>query len=131
MPQEILILSLGALLLLVHIQVAIRAKTSQYGMKWNTGARDAEMPPLGDVAARLERARDNFLETLPIAIIAFFGLVLAHKTSDLTAICGWVWLGARAVYLPLYWTGVKVWRTLVWAASMAALLVALGKLLLF
>ena len=130
MPIEFTILALGAVLLLVHIQVAIRAKTKQYGVEWNTGPRDKEMPPLGEVPARLERARDNFQETLPIAIIGLLGVVVAGKTSDVTAIAGWVWLAARVIYLPLYWTGVKLWRTLVFGVSALALVVLLGVLLL-
>ena len=95
MPDEIVILALGAVLLVIHIQAAIRVKTRQYGMAWNMGPRDAEMPEPNPVVGRLERARDNFLETLPIAIIALFGVVLADKTSDTTAIAGWTWLAAR------------------------------------
>ena len=129
MQPEILILALAAVLLLVHIQVAIRAKTKQYGISWNTGARDEEMPPSAPVVGRLERARDNFLETLPIAIIALFGVVLADKTSMATAVAGWVWLVARAIYLPLYWTGVPKVRTLVWAAGTVAILVVLAILI--
>lgn len=129
MPPEILILALSAILLVVHIQVAIRAKTKQYGLDWNMGARDAEMPPPAPVVGRLERARDNFLETLPIAVIALFGVVLAGKASQATAIAGWIWLGARAIYLPLYWTGVPKVRTLVWGAGTVAILVVLGILI--
>lgn len=129
MSPEILVLALGAVLLVIHIQIAIRAKTKQYGLEWNTGARDKDMPPLNDVAARLERARDNFQETLPLAVIALFGVVLADKANDFTAIAGWIWLAGRALYIPLYWTGVKVWRTVVWAAATLALLVVLGVLI--
>ena len=130
MPTEILVLALGAVLLVVHIQVAIRAKTKQYGVDWNTGPRDKDMPPLGEVPARLERARDNFQETLPLAIIALFGVVLTDKANEITAIAAWVWLVGRIVYLPLYWTGVKWWRTIVFAIATLALLIVLGVLLL-
>ena len=129
MPDEILMLALAAVLLVVHIQAAIRVKTKQYGIAWNMGPRDEKMPPPDPVIGRLERARDNFLETLPIAIIALFGVVLADKTSDVTAIAGWTWLAARAVYLPLYWTGVPKVRTLVWAVGTLAILVVLGVLI--
>lgn len=130
MATEILILALAGVLLLVHIMAAIRLKTQQYGVDWNTGARDGELPPLNPVAARLERARDNFLETLPLAVIGLFGVVLADKANAITAAAGWVWLAARVVYLPLYWTGVPKVRTLVWGVSMLALLTVLGVLLL-
>ena len=129
MPDEILILALAAVLLVVHIQVAIRAKTKQYGLDWNMGPRDAAMPPLPPVVGRLERARDNFLETLPIAIIALFGVVLADKTSEITAIAGWTWLAARAFYLPLYWAGVPKVRTLVWGVGTLAIQVVLALLI--
>ena len=129
MPTEILVLALGAVLLVVHIQVAIRAKTKQYGVEWNTGPRDKDMPPLAEVPARLERARDNFQETLPLAIIALFGVVLTDKSNDITAIAAWVWLVGRIVYLPLYWTGVKWWRTVVFGIATLGLLVVLGVLI--
>ena len=130
MPVELTILGLAAILLVVHIMAAIRVKTAQYGTDWNMGARDEDLPPLNPVAGRLDRARDNFLETLPIAIIALLGVVVAGKTGPVTAIAGWVWLGARVVYLPLYWTGVPKVRTYVWGVGFLALLVLLGVLLL-
>ena len=100
MPTEIDILCCAGLLLLVHILLPARFKTQQYGTKWNVGARDEVLPPLNPIAGRLERARDNFLETLPVAIIALVGAVLTNRTSSLTAIAGWTWLGARIAYLP-------------------------------
>jgi len=129
MPDETLILALAAVLLVIHIQVAIRVKTKQYGIEWNAGPRDAEMPPPAPVVGRLERARDNFLETLPIAIIALFGVVLAEKTSQVTAVAGWTWLAARTLYLPLYWAGIPKVRTLVWGVGTLAILVVLAILL--
>ena len=129
MPTEILVLALAAVLLVVHIQAAIRVKTKQYGIAWNVGPRDAEMPPPEPVVGRLERARDNFLETLPIAVIALFGVVLAGKANETTAIAGWIWLAARAIYLPLYWSGVPKVRTLVWGVGTLAILVVLGILI--
>ena len=130
MPQELTVLALAGVLMLVHIFAAIHFKTQQYGVDWNMGARDEDTPPLNDVAARLDRARGNFLETLPLAIIALFGVVLADKATGLTALAAWVWLGARVIYLPLYWAGVPKIRTYVWGAALLALLYVLGVLLL-
>ncbi|MCB2067897.1 MAG: MAPEG family protein [Erythrobacter sp.] len=130
MPQELTVLALAGVLLLVHIFAAIRLKTAQYGVNWNMGARDEALPPLNPVAARLERARDNFLETLPLAIIGFGGVVLADRASEWTAIAAWTWLGARALYLPLYWAGVPKVRTYVWGLALLALLYPLKVLLL-
>ena len=129
MPAELLVLGLGAVLLLVHIMIAGNLRTRQYGTAWNMGARDGDMPPLDPVPARLLRAQANYQETFPIAVVALIGAVLAGKTSDLTAIAAWVWLIARVIYLPLYWTGVPKVRTLVWAVATLAIVLVLGVLL--
>ena len=129
MPTELTILAWGAVLLFVHIFAAVQVKTRQYGTKWNMGARDEAVPPPSPVVGRLERARDNFLETLPIAIIALLGVVVAGKTSSTTALGGWLWLGARVIYLPLYGFGVPKVRTLVWMASILGLILAIKPLL--
>ena len=49
--------------------------------------------------------------------------------DTLTAIAAWVWLGARVLYLPLYWAGIPKVRTLVWGVSLLALLFMLARLL--
>src|SRR6478736_2610937 len=95
MPTELLVLGLGAVLLLVHVLLAGHYRTRQYGTAWNTGARDEAMPPLDPVPARLLRAQANYLETFPLVIVALLGVVVAGKTSELTAWGAWVWLGAR------------------------------------
>jgi uncharacterized MAPEG superfamily protein len=119
MPVELRIAALGAVLLFIHIFVAVRFKTAQYGRKWNVSARDEALPAANPVTGRLMRAQANFLETFPIAAVALLGVVIAGRTSEWTAIGGWIWLGARLVYLPLYWAGISVIRTIVWTISMA------------
>lgn len=129
MASELTVLALACVLLLAHILLGAHYKTRQYGVDWNMGARDADLPPLDPVAGRLERAKDNFLETFPIAVVVLLALVVAGLTSELTALAAWVWLAARAIYLPLYWAGVPRVRTLVWGVGLLALLVMLGVLL--
>ena len=129
MADEIRILGLACVLLLAHIFAAIHFKTRQYGVDWNMGARDEAMPPLNPVAGRLERARDNFLETFPIAIIALLGVAVSGRAGEMTAIGGWIWLGARAIYLLVYWAGIPKLRTFVFGVSMAGLVMALWPLL--
>jgi len=129
MPIELKILALGALLLFVHIFTATRFKTAQWGRKWNVGARDEALTEPNPVTGRTMRAQANFQETFPIAIIALIGVVIAQRTSQWTAIGGWIWLGARVVYLPLYAVGVPVIRTIVWTISMVGLGMVLWPLL--
>ena len=129
MPVELRIAAFGALLLLVHIFAAVHLKTKQYGRKWNVGARDEARPQLDPVAGRLARTQANFLETFPIAIVALLGVVIADRTSASTALGGWIWLGARTIYLPLYAMGVPVVRTITFVISLVGLGMVLAPLL--
>jgi uncharacterized MAPEG superfamily protein len=121
MPIEVRIAAFGAVLLFIHIFTATRFKTRQYGRKWNVSARDETLPPPNEMTGRTMRAQANFQETFPIAIVALLGVVLADRTSNLTALGGWIWLGARLIYLPLYAAGVPVIRTIVYTISLVGL----------
>jgi uncharacterized MAPEG superfamily protein len=117
MTIELGILAWGCILGIVHIFVAVRFKTRQYGTKWNMGARDEELPAPQPVVARLARAQANFFETFPIAAAAILIVSLAVLNDRWTALGAWLWLGARIVYLPLYAFGIPVVRTLVFLVS--------------
>jgi uncharacterized MAPEG superfamily protein len=129
MPVELKIAALGALLLFVHVFVATRFKTAQYGRKWNVGARDEALPEPNPMTGRTMRAQANFQETFPIAIVALLGVVIAERTSQWTALGGWIWLGARVAYLPLYAMGVPVVRTVVYTLSIVGLAMVIWPLL--
>ena len=81
------------------------------------------------MAGRLARAQANFQETFPIAIVALLGVVIAGRTSEWTAVGGWIWLGARIIYLPLYGYGVRGVRTVAFVVSIAGLAMVLKPLL--
>ena len=129
MAVELTILAWAMVLLLVHIFAAAHFKTKQYGPRWNMGARDEKLPPLHPLAGRLTRAQANFQETLPIAIVALIGVVLADRTSDMTALGAWIWLGARLAYLPVYALGIPMIRTLIFLVSLIGLGMVLWPLL--
>jgi len=129
MHPEILVLAWASVLLLANIYAAGHLKTKQYGADWNIGARDAEMPPLEPHAARMVRAQNNLLENFPIAVVALLGVVLAGRTGTYTTTGAWIWLAARVVYVPLYYTGVKGWRTAVFLVGQIGLFMVLWPLL--
>ena len=126
MTTELIALAWGCLLAVVHIWLPIRAKTQQYGLKWNMGPRDEAQPPASAMAGRLERAQANFFETFPIMIAAVAIVSIADAESRWTAIGALLWLGARAVYLPLYAFGVPVARSLAWTASVLGIALVLA-----
>ena len=56
MTWELKILAWTLVLAFVQIILFDMARTGQYGLKWNTGARDeADLPPLSAKAGRLKR----------------------------------------------------------------------------
>jgi uncharacterized MAPEG superfamily protein len=125
MTTELIVLAWGCVLGIVHIWAAVRAKTRQYGTKWNVSARDEEQPPLGPVAGRLARAQANYFETFPIMAAAILLVSAAGLTGRWTAIGAIVWLAARIVYLPLYAFGVPVVRTLAFTISAVGIVMVL------
>lgn len=129
MTPELTALAWTVVLAIVQIFLAAAATTRQYGLKWNAGARDRQQPPLNPVAGRLVRAQQNLFETLPLFAAVVLIAVVANRTSELTALGAWLYLGARVVYLPLYGFGVPFLRSLAWLAGLVGLLTILWQVL--
>jgi uncharacterized MAPEG superfamily protein len=131
MTIELSVLAWGCILGIVHIFVAVRFKTRQYGTKWNIGARDEELPPYDPMVGRLTRAQANFFETFPLAVAAILIVHVAHLEDRWTAFGAIAWLGARLVYLPLYALGVPVLRTIAFVVSVVGLALVIRPALAF
>lgn len=125
MTTELSVLAWGCILAIIHIFAAVRVKTRQYGTKWNMGARDEALPPPDPIVGRLARAQANYFETFPVMAATILIVTAAGLTSRWTALGALIWLGARAIYLPLYAAGVPVVRTIVFMVSMAGIAMVL------
>lgn len=117
---ELKLLGAAVIVGLVQLIWASAAARSQQSLKWAAGPRDTPMPITG-VAARLERAFWNFMETFPFFAAAILAVVLAGKTGPLTLWGGALYVVGRALYVPLYASGVPRVRTLVWFVAMIGL----------
>lgn len=129
MPIELTLLGATLVLALVQIMLTGQARTKQYGIKWNAGARDEEMPPLNPLAGRLARAQANLFETLPLFIGALLGAAAAGHLGFKTSLGASLYFLGRLVYVPLYALGVPVARSLVWMIATLGLLIVLWALL--
>lgn len=129
MSVELKILAWGCLLAFVHIFAAAAAKTRQYGSRWNMGARDGPLPEPKPLVGRLMRAQSNFFETFPIMAAALLMVTVSGRGTGATQAAAMVWLGARILYLPLYAAGIPVVRSLVFAVSVAAIVIVLWPVL--
>lgn len=116
-PVELKLLLAAVIVGMVQIVWAAAAGSGgERNFGWLAGPRD-DPKPVGIVAGRLDRALKNFLETFPLFAAALVGCVLAGKTGPLTLYGAVLYVVARALYVPLYASGVSVVRTLVWTAS--------------
>jgi len=129
MSIELTMLGWAIVLGLVHVLVGATLGTRQRGLKWNASARDGTAAPLTGVAARVDRALRNFLETFPFFAAAVLAVVLAHRTSADTALGAQLYFWARVAYLPIYAVGIPYLRTLVWAVSLWGIIQVLSALL--
>jgi uncharacterized MAPEG superfamily protein len=81
------------------------------------------------MAARLERAFYNLLQTFPAFVALALALALTGKTGGLGAIGAHLWFWARIVYVPLYAFGIPGLRTAAWAVALIGLILMLIALL--
>ncbi|RAK61312.1 hypothetical protein DJ021_16640 [Phenylobacterium hankyongense] len=118
---ELQLLGFAILIGIVQLAWAAVAARRQQNLAWARGPRDEPMPISG-TAARLDRAFRNFMETFPLFAAAVVAADLLGKLGPLTLWgCG-LYVAARALYVPLYATGVPTVRTLVWLVSLVGLL---------
>lgn len=126
MTPELSILVAAVALGFIHIIAAAHAASLQRGYRWTAGARDEPVPPLAGVAGRLDRASKNFLETFPLFAALVFVVAINDESSTLSYWGAQLYFWSRVLYLPIYATGVRLIRSLVWNLAFAGIvLVAL------
>jgi uncharacterized MAPEG superfamily protein len=124
-PLELKLLAAAVAIGFVQLMWAAGAARAQQDMTWAAGPRDTPMPVKG-VAARLERAFWNFMETFPFFAAAVLACAAAGKLGTTLTVWGaWLYVGGRALYVPLYATGI---RTLIWFVAIVGLGMVLAAL---
>ena len=111
---------------LVVIGIAATLGTQQRGLGWNVGARDGIPAPLTGIAARMDRASRNFLETFPFFAVVVLVVIITQHTNASTGLGAQLYFWARVAYVPIYAAGIPYLRTVAWAVS----IVGLAKILL-
>lgn len=126
---ELVLLAWAIIIGVVQLAWAAVAARRQQNLKWASGPRDEPMPISG-VAARLDRAFQNFMETFPLFAAAILAATVMGKLGTLTLWGAGVYVAMRAIYVPIYASGVARIRSLVWMISLVGLLMVVAALFL-
>ena len=122
---EIQMLSWAVVLGLVQLVVATTLATNDQGLAYNMSARDLPAPPVSRLAARMLRAFGNFRETFVYFAVAVFVVTVLGKANASSALGAQIYFWARVLYVPVYAAGIPGLRTLIWAVSIAGLVMVL------
>src|SRR5579871_2645424 len=118
---EMQLLIAAVIMGLVHLVVATVAGSGGHrDTAWLLGPRDDPRPVTGQ-AARLSRAYANFEETFPLFAALVIATVISGRTGTQSQFACWLYLIGRILYIPFYWLGLPIVRTLAWTASMVGI----------
>ncbi|TGN67368.1 MAPEG family protein [Paracoccus liaowanqingii] len=123
MSPEITVLALAGLLQTAQFAAFSVMAQRQIGPKAAMGPRDNVSVQLTGTAGRLQRAFANHFEGLIMFTLAVVVVTLGEAASTLTAVCAWIYLGARLLYVPAYLLGWVPGRSIIWAVGFAATVV--------
>ena len=110
------------LVLALYLAQLFLQETSRFGFDlWRIVGNRDNPPQMSVVAGRLDRAKNNMQEALPIFLaLALLALVNGRDTSAVVHAAS-IFLVARVVYVPAYASGVPMLRSLVWLVGIASL----------
>lgn len=128
MPIEFTMLAWAAVLAFIQIVLYAVFAVSQMGMPYALSARD-EQKQLGGIAARLQRALANHLETLPLFAIAVFLGFLTERFDATTAFAAQLYFWSRVLYIPAYAFGIPWIRSAVWTTAILGILIIYWQIL--
>ncbi len=113
----IILLVLGLYVVQIFLQ-----ETSRFGFNlWGIVGNRDNLPEKSVVAGRLDRAKNNMQESLPIFLaLALLALVKGRATGEVVQ-AAVVFLMARIVYVPAYMSGIPMLRSFVWLVGVASL----------
>lgn len=111
MTPELTALTCAALLQMVQFVLMAVPVNREVGTGKTMSPRDPErlgkpiMEQVSPQTGRLIRALNNHFEALILFTIAVVVISISEKSSLATAVCAWVYVAARILYIPAYYYG--------------------------
>ena len=128
LSTEIVMLALGVALLLGQMFLQSASSAMEVGADYKAGPRDETRLVRGVFAGRADRAFRNLLETFPVFAALALALVVTGRNGGSGALGAEAWIVARVLYVPLYLIQIPFARSVVWFASIFALVAMLVRL---
>ncbi|NVK47982.1 MAG: MAPEG family protein [Rhodobacteraceae bacterium] len=120
MTPELAALAATAVVHLAAVMWSQKSLQEDVGKEGNVGPRDNLESKLSDHTKRLRRALGNHIENIGLFIIAVVLVEFTQSNSLFTALCAWLFVIARALYLPAYAFGWVPWRSVIFTAGFLA-----------
>lgn len=131
MTPELTILALAGLLQAAQFAAYSVRANMDVGLGYSTSARDRPpSKPLSDQAGRLQRALNNHFEGLILFTLAVVVVTLSDQSNTFTAVCAYIYLSARVLYVPAYYLGLRPWRSYIWMVGFCATILMIGSTLI-
>ncbi len=123
MTPELTVLALAGLLQAVQYAAFAIPANLELGTGYTSSARDRPPSrPLSEKTARLQRALTNHFEGLILFTLAVVVVTLSNQSTPVTQYAAWTYLGARILYVPAYYLGLRPWRSAIWFVGFLATL---------
>ncbi len=120
MLPELTYLVYSAILLVAHVLVQATCSDLSEGLGWALGPQDQSRDQ-NVIAARIQRALRNYLETLPAFVALALVLAVSDRATETSALGAAIWFWARLAYIPAYASGIPFVRSVAWFVSLAGL----------
>lgn len=120
MTPELTYLTYAVILLIAHALIQATFSDLSKGIGWALGPQDEDRDQ-APIAARIQRALKNYLETLPAFIALALMLAVTERGTDTSALGAALWFWARVAYVPAYASGLPLVRSVAWFASLVGL----------
>jgi uncharacterized MAPEG superfamily protein len=127
MTPDLQMLVWSAALALVQMLIAVAGAQAQLGLPLLAGNRE-DLPAVTGWGGRARRAHINLLESLAIFAIVVLVAHVTGRANDTTALGAMLFFWGRVAYALVYLLGVPWLRTLVWAVSVAGIVLVFSQL---
>ena len=129
MSLELTYLTWSVVIVLGYLVVQVLEQIARNGLVIALTYQTDKEKPIGVLMQRFNASFSNFLVSYPAFISLVVIIALTNSSTELTALGAAIWFWARIAHIPAHVSGLPVIRTLVWATSMAGLVMMLYPLL--